>query len=509
MRFSNRCTGRPVRVELEPGMQAFGTAERNLGLGFLAVVLLSVLVGVVATYAQDSVARSKDRVANIESGDLVDVERMLTHLGREVLGSQEYVLAGRETSLGGIETAQNELRARLRAVKTRGLDAEEQVLVARIERADHDRGLARDRLVELRKAGRPRNEILQALDADVSPKLEELRAALGALEQHVILRLENARQESNEAAHEAARFVRLAVIMDVLLAGGIGLLFTRTFRQLRRAHQERLALWSREREARAHAERTKQALAESVAQLEQSNRDLEAFTGRIAHDLRNLLYPLALSPARLRNARTREAFDGAAASIERSVARASSMIDGLLAFSRSAQAVDLTKSAPVGETAAAVRSDLASMAADAEAVVEMDVENLDVACSPELFYLVLMNLLHNALKFVKGRDYRRVIIRTQSAGGAVEISVEDTGPGIPPEAQARIFEPFYRVPGVKVQGTGIGLSTVQRIVVAYQGQITVESELDKGTTFRVRLPRRVPADPHEEPVSPAQEHRHS
>jgi signal transduction histidine kinase len=97
-------------------------------------------------------------------------------------------------------------------------------------------------------------------------------------------------------------------------------------------------------------------------------------------------------------------------------------------------------------------------------------------------------LLGNALKFIEGCERREISITARCSGGSCEIAIKDTGPGIPEPDRARIFEPFYRVPGVRAPGQGIGLATVERIVHAHGGTIEVESELGVGTTFRVHLP---------------------
>lgn len=73
------------------------------------------------------------------------------------------------------------------------------------------------------------------------------------------------------------------------------------------------------------------------------------------------------------------------------------------------------------------------------------------------------------------------------------LEVEDTGPGIPKEAQSRIFEKFYRVDKArsrKMGGTGLGLTIVKTIVDKHGGRIEVESEINQGTVMRVFLPKR-------------------
>ena len=101
---------------------------------------------------------------------------------------------------------------------------------------------------------------------------------------------------------------------------------------------------------------------------------------------------------------------------------------------------------------------------------------------------VLLNLVGNAIKFT---DEGKVEIRAVRADDNFEISVVDTGPGIAPADQAKIFEEFQQVDNTSTRkkgGTGLGLSISRKIVELHGGRITVESEVGKGSTFKVTLP---------------------
>ena len=122
---------------------------------------------------------------------------------------------------------------------------------------------------------------------------------------------------------------------------------------------------------------------------------------------------------------------------------------------------------------------------------------LDLPETPLLFltteedmHRLVGNLLENAVKYTPPGGKVRLGLR----GGESEITivVSDTGIGISQEAMPHIFEEFYRGPNAKAvgkEGTGLGLSLVKRIVDLYQGKVQVQSELGKGTTFTVTLPR--------------------
>jgi signal transduction histidine kinase len=101
---------------------------------------------------------------------------------------------------------------------------------------------------------------------------------------------------------------------------------------------------------------------------------------------------------------------------------------------------------------------------------------------------VLLNLVGNAIKFT---DLGSIEVRAAQADGRFELSVVDTGFGIAPEDQAKIFEEFQQVDNTSTRkkgGTGLGLAISRRIVELHGGRITVESDVGKGSTFKVTVP---------------------
>lgn len=107
---------------------------------------------------------------------------------------------------------------------------------------------------------------------------------------------------------------------------------------------------------------------------------------------------------------------------------------------------------------------------------------------------VLANLVDNAVKYAG--EGARVTVRAAADGGAVRVTVEDTGPGIEPRHLSRLFERFYRVDAGRSRelgGTGLGLSIVKHLVEAMGGSVGVESTPGRGTIFRVTLQAASPA----------------
>jgi len=112
-------------------------------------------------------------------------------------------------------------------------------------------------------------------------------------------------------------------------------------------------------------------------------------------------------------------------------------------------------------------------------------ERYDIFFDPDALKQVLTNLFGNAIKFTP--DKGQIRVRLIKSTNNVTFEMSDTGIGIPVKEKDKIFEKFYRVyrPGLEIKGTGLGLSIVKEILDAHGAQIEIDSEENKGTTFRV------------------------
>ena len=109
-------------------------------------------------------------------------------------------------------------------------------------------------------------------------------------------------------------------------------------------------------------------------------------------------------------------------------------------------------------------------------------QSLMIKADSEQMERVFINLFNNAIDSMKGKG--KLKVSAMKADENLVIKVSDTGEGIPPEFLDRIFEPFY---STKERGTGLGLAIVYNIIKKHGGDITVESEVGKGTTFTIKL----------------------
>jgi signal transduction histidine kinase len=238
--------------------------------------------------------------------------------------------------------------------------------------------------------------------------------------------------------------------------------------------------WAARRVARHEEE-----AARSAQMLEDRNRELDAFAGRVAHDIRNPLMVIHLAADQLselvpKHARPTEL-------LRRGVQRMETLVDDLLTLSRVEGRVRGTCD-PAG-VAAQIQEDFAPYFEEVKGKLRVAVKHAAVSCSEGLLHQVLTNLTENAMKYQRPEAIPEVETSGIAVDDRYDLRVSDNGLGISPEDAGRVFEPFYRSPHTQdLPGTGLGLSIVSRVVQASGGTVSVESELGRGSTFIVRLP---------------------
>ncbi len=181
--------------------------------------------------------------------------------------------------------------------------------------------------------------------------------------------------------------------------------------------------------------------------------------------------------------------------VRRQADRLNAIIDDLLSLSRIEQGVERAEiafadtSIPFVVNAALHACEQAANAKQVTLHFENHVE-ISVRANGALLEQAVVNLVDNAIKYSPSGS--RVEVAATADLAEVFIRVKDNGPGIPKEHLSRIFERFYRVDKSRSRdagGTGLGLAIVKHIVVAHHGSVSVDSELGKGTTFSIRVPR--------------------
>ncbi|HEX6838226.1 MAG TPA: HAMP domain-containing sensor histidine kinase [Polyangia bacterium] len=246
--------------------------------------------------------------------------------------------------------------------------------------------------------------------------------------------------------------------------------------------------------ARRREERTCVDEARTVASLERANADLEAFAGRVAHDLRNPLVPILSGSQVIEQANVAPPVKRTAERIERSAKRLSSMIDMLLDFSRMTAPTEAT-ACDVAPVVGDVVEGFLDKARAHGVTISATCDNVRAACEPIVVASPLQNLIDNALKYGRREGIPPVIeVRGFRRGDQVILEVEDRGPGIHVATSEDLFRAFRR--GVDGgEGVGLGLATARRLVEARGGSIGLRSGRHGGALFEIRLPAEPPSHP--------------
>jgi PAS domain S-box-containing protein len=224
-------------------------------------------------------------------------------------------------------------------------------------------------------------------------------------------------------------------------------------------------------------------------------------SGGIAHDFNNILTPIIVqSELALMDLDKKSPIRFNIEEVKRAGLRARDLVKQILTYSRQTeqQTVPLKMTPIIKEVSELLRASLPSTIEIRHYLKE---GNDTVTADPTQIHQVLMNLCTNAGHAMRERDgileVGLIDVEFDSddttlptdlvPGPYLKLTVSDTGHGIPSEVMDRIFDPFYTTKE-RTEGTGMGLAVVHGIISSYGGAITVESELDKGTTFHVFLP---------------------
>jgi signal transduction histidine kinase len=219
--------------------------------------------------------------------------------------------------------------------------------------------------------------------------------------------------------------------------------------------------------------------------------ELEAFGGRVAHDLLSPLATvgLALDLARRKASSSDPRMVAIMTRASHTLERVRRFVGDLLEFARAGAAPPPGVRTGVDEIVHEVAEEYLPIARQANAVLEVQETTFSlVRCSPGVLTSLLSNLVQNAIKYLGDAPVRKVAVRALEVGSEVRLEVQDTGRGIAEEDQSRLFEPYTRGEAVNAPGFGMGLATVRRLAEAHGGHVGVSSRPGTGSLFWVTLP---------------------
>lgn len=254
---------------------------------------------------------------------------------------------------------------------------------------------------------------------------------------------------------------------------------------------------ARRRRAEADIGRLNEQLEQRVLQrtreLEIANKELEAFSYSVSHDLRAPLRGIdGFSQVLLK--RYADKLDDTGRDYLNRVRRASQrmgeLIDDLLNLSRMTRSPLRRQDVDLSELATALLQEMQRATPDREVKITVQ-PNIKVFGDPGLLRVVLDNLLGNAWKFTRHTTDARIEFGCRESNDELVYFVRDNGAGFDNTYAHKLFQVFQRLHGdTEFEGTGIGLATVSRIVQRHHGAVCAEGEPGKGATFYFTLPQR-------------------
>ncbi|MBW3658599.1 MAG: sensor histidine kinase [Actinobacteria bacterium] len=329
--------------------------------------------------------------------------------------------------------------------------------------------------------------------------------------------------------------LRLSAVLVAAMLGlvAIGVLLSRSvLRQVRELHATSLQLADGELQARARVlsddelgelagvlnqmaaelqdgrEHLEARVAERTAEVERLLRERTDFFAALSHELRT---PIAVIRSQAKMMldpvyrRAGQRSTPAWKAVEASTDQLLEVVNAVLEVARAATGrLDITlDDVDLASVLRELQPTFAGIAAASGVTLDMEVHEDVPAVRADGTRLrdVLVNLVDNAAKYTPSGG--RVTVTATASGTSVDVSVADTGIGIPPDVHDRIYEPFYRVPGASPQGdqlsTGLGLALTRHLVDAQGATLSLTSEPGVGSTFTVHLLRSRPVGPSPTP----------
>ncbi len=483
--------------------------SRSIVLLLVAAIGLLLLVNLTTFLMIQRTANFNDEVGRNFEARLLARDVLVLSINAET-GQRGFLLTGRPEYLRIKEQAIATLPATLKALReATGGDPELDAGVAAVERLSRDRNLIIDQTIVMARQGRLDEAVQVVRGGQGKALMDAMRVEIAALDRVESRLLAQATRRSEGSSTVTVIVNAVAAVLILILAGIVLVLVRRYIAALNAARSE--------------LDRVNAGLEETVrgrtAALSRATEEVQRFAYIVSHDLRSPLVNVMGYTAELEQAgRTidaqmtkvetlapdlvesdaltavRDDIPEAVGFIRASTEKMDRLINAILKLSREGRrnlvSETLDMAAMVSRIADSIRHQ--TDAADAEIVIEdmatFESDRLSVE-------QIMANLIENALKYLDhSRPGRIVVSGKDVAGGWVEYAVADNGRGISDRDHERIFELFRRSGRQDRPGEGLGLAFVRNSVRRLGGSIDVESELGKGSTFRLKFPKRLILD---------------
>jgi signal transduction histidine kinase len=449
------------------------TIERRVLFGF-SLVFVGIVVISVVSYRNTSILVANNG-RDTRSHELVqllsDIDSALDEAEHN---HRRYLVTGESLYLTGYRSVVKERSTFIKYLKdlTEGSPDQERRVELLSQTMDRQLALEADAIKKLAEGGY-RAVKQMALEGAAKQEIGQIHRIVAEMELYERQALRARVMESAAGAKHTSILLGIGALLQFVLLASVYYLIRHDITERRRVAAE---------------------LQRRGELLEAANKELEAFSYSVSHDLRAPLRHIDGYAALLRKAAADSLTEKAARYLDTISASAKQMgqlIDDLLVFSRMGRQEMLRTTVDLAELVNAVLYDL-----------RLDLQGREISWTigqlpavpgdPAMLRQVFVNLILNAVKFTSTRPVARITIGVdRQTAQEVVIFVRDNGVGFDMQYASKLFGVFQRLHRVEeFEGTGIGLANVRRIVHRHGGRTWAEGETDKGATFYVALPMR-------------------
>jgi len=435
----------------------------KLVAGHVALLLVTLITGAVATVTVRVTTTGLERVTHDLAAHMIALERLRFEAEQVVAASRGFLLTGDPQTWNRFDTAVAHVNESLARIDERRADLA--VYVAQIDDAAKSYVAAAEAAARQRQQASNPSEVVPYFERTLAPARDRFEVALDNLVRREHAAFDDASQHARSFADRSQRLVFATTTVSILL--GIALAWL-SIRRL-------AAHYSQERAARNAAQRAIAARDETLA--------------IVSHDLRNPLSAITMGTTLLSETEDNPRVRKHASRIGNAATRMQHLIDQLLDIAQleNGKLVLQRERFEVSTVLDAVTALFEARAIDADVELVANAQpGAAVLADRERVLQILSNLVGNALKFTPAGG--RLTVSARRLDHAVRFEVCDTGPGIPADQLASLFERYWQGRAHGRGSLGLGLYICKQLVTALGGEIGVDSKIGCGSTFWFTLP---------------------
>jgi signal transduction histidine kinase len=475
-------------------------ARRTVTLLVLGAVVLLAIVA-AAGWLSARTAEHTDEVIRERDLRMITGALQIAMLDAET-GQRGYVLTGEERYLTPYSEALPVVRQGLADLsRTYATEGRSAAVTATLKSQIETKLAELGETIELVKSGKREQAVAIVQTDRGKAAMDAIRHTLDGLIGEAEARVSARLQELNRASELLVWVTGIGAILIVLFASGAAWTVIRYTRQLAAARQQLMEVnFSLE-----------ERVADRTASLTRANEEIQRFAYIVSHDLRSpLVNIMGFTSEMEASAETLKRYLGGDASQEQrartvaleeipesigfiraSTGRMDSLINAILKLSREGRRALNPEPVDLAKLFAAAAGSVKHQLDEAQATLTVPDKAPIILTDRLALEQVVNNVVDNAVKYLARDRPGRITITASQASGRVVIAIADNGRGIAEQDLERVFELFRRAGAQDRPGEGIGLAHVRALVRRLGGEITVKSELGRGSTFQIDLPARL------------------